>query len=151
MDLVIPVVADSEALELVQQGQRLLDEPAEDAQPAAVRRVPPAISVAIARPDSRIRCGSESYARSPFTFFGFRSGAPTLPPIGGIESISGSNCVTSWRFAPVSFAASGTPPASTTRWCFDPFFLRSTGLGPVFSPRASHGRSRSRRSPARGQ
>ena len=41
MDGVGTVVADSQALELVHQGQCLLDEPAVNAQAAAVRRSPP--------------------------------------------------------------------------------------------------------------
>jgi hypothetical protein len=33
-----------------------------------------------------------------------------------------------------TFAASGTPPASTARWCLEPFLPRSWGSVPLFSP-----------------
>jgi hypothetical protein len=146
VNLIVPVVTDPQALELVRRGQRLLDEPAEDAQPAAVRRVAPgdlagdrlarqrhAVAVRVVRPVAH------DHARLA------ERRAPGRPRTAGIASTSGSSCVTSWRLAPVSLAASGTPLASVAKWCLEPFFLRSTGLGPVFSPRASHGRSRSRR------
>jgi hypothetical protein len=54
-----------------------------------------AISVAIARPDSAMRCGSESYPRSAVTRCGLCSGAPGSPRTFGMASISGSSCVTS--------------------------------------------------------
>ena len=75
-------------------------------------------------------------------------GRPRRQPTGPTLSTSGSNCVTSWRLAPVSVKATGVPRASVSRWCLEPFFLRSTGLFPVFFPRASHGRKSSR--PRRG-
>ena len=41
--------------------------------------------------------------------------------------------VTSWRLPPVSVTASGTPLASTIRWCSEPGG-RGTGDGPTWSP-----------------
>jgi hypothetical protein len=39
--------------------------------------------------------------------------------------------VMSLRFPPVKVTASGTPAASTSRWCLEPVRARSTGEGPV--------------------
>lgn len=38
------------------------------------------------------------------------------------------------RLPPVRVIASGSPPASVSRWCFEPARARSTGDGPVWSP-----------------
>jgi hypothetical protein len=43
----------------------------------------------------------------------------------------------SLRFPPVSVTASGTPAASTNRWCLEPVRARSTGEGPVRPPSKS--------------
>ena len=48
--------------------------------------------------------------------------------------ISGMSWVMSLRLPPVRITASGIPLASVIRWCFEPGFARSTGLGPVWSP-----------------
>ncbi len=53
--------------------------------------------------------------------------------IAGIASMSGNNCVTSWRFAPVKLIESGTPFASVATWCLEPGRARYTGW-PVFVP-----------------
>ncbi len=55
---------------------------------------------------------------------------PRTPRLGGIASISGSNWVTSLRFAPVRIALTETPLASTRMWCLEPNRARSVGFGP---------------------
>ena len=42
------------------------------------------------------------------------------PATGGTRSSSGISCVTSLRLPPVSDQASGSPVASTRRWCLEP-------------------------------
>lgn len=48
-----------------------------------------------------------------------------------IASTSGSSWVTSFRFAPVRIALTGTPLASTRIWCLEQGRPRSVGFGPV--------------------
>jgi hypothetical protein len=57
-----------------------------------------------------------------------------LPAAGPMPSTSGSSWVTSLRLPPVNVAASGSPLASTIRWCLEPVRPRSTGEGPVRAP-----------------
>ncbi len=80
------------------------------------------------------RPGSVSYPRSPCSEAGFDFGCPGLPFTAGIATASGINSITSFTLAAVRCATSGMPLASTKRWCFEPSFRRSTGLGPVSSP-----------------
>src|SRR5687768_11500855 len=115
VDVITLVESRTKPAELVQQRDRLLDDVTEDAQPAAVRLAVAREVGADASPESAMRCRSLSYARSPCTRPGLRSGAPGTPRTGGIASTSGSNCVTSCALAPVSVAANGTPLASTAK------------------------------------
>ncbi|WZU35179.1 hypothetical protein Rruber_04687 [Rhodococcus ruber] len=43
----------------------------------------------------------------------------------------GCSMTLSWVFAEVTAVTSGMPSASERMWIFEPFFPRSTGLGPV--------------------
>src|SRR5581483_4877208 len=137
--------------ELMQQRLGLLNQVAKDAKPAPVRLSASRDggSDAAAREDHpSVVVVVRPVAHHVLWLAQWRAG---LAADGGIASTSGINCVTSCVLAPVRMLARGTPPASTTRWCLEPDFLRSTGLGPVFSLRAPHGRKPSRRRLARSR
>ncbi|ALL71384.1 transposase (plasmid) [Paraburkholderia caribensis MBA4] len=69
----------------------------------------------------------------------------------GIASTSASNCVTSWAFAAVRMALTGTPLASTRMWCLESGRARSVGFGPVFRPPQLLALTRNRRQHARSR
>src|SRR5688572_7709978 len=84
-------------------------------------------------PNRDIRRFSSWQARSPIV--------PRLEERGAALAVDGQDGIRQWisrvtalAFAAVTSAASGVPAASTARWCLEPFFLPSAGLGPVFSP-----------------
>jgi hypothetical protein len=112
----------------VEPGEGALDDPAVAAEAGAVRRVASCdlgrdAALAELAAMSGIVVGAVGGDR-----VGRRRGRPTLPRTGGTRSTSGISCVLSWRLPPVSRQASGIPPASTRRWCLEPFLARSTGL-----------------------
>src|SRR4051812_337668 len=53
-----------------------------------------------------------------------------------------SSSLKSLRLAPATESATGTPPPSTSKERLAPILPRSTGLGPVFSPRQRRFRDR---------
>ncbi len=57
--------------------------------------------------------------------------------IEGIASTSGKACCESWRLAPVSLTARGTPRPSQIRWRLLPGLALSVGLGPVCPPKTA--------------
>jgi len=70
-----------------------------------------------------------------------------LPGTGTTPSTKGRSWVTSLRCPPVNVIANGSPPASVSRWCFEPVRARSTGEGPVWSPPKALGCGWSQRRP----
>src|ERR1044072_2894347 len=121
-------------VELVEEGEGLLDDVAEFAQALDVRG-------ALAGDDRHDpACAQftvdyrESYALSPRMDSGRRRGWPGRPATGGMPSTRTRVCVVSLTFAAVVMTWSGVPIPSQTRWCLLPVFRRSTGDGPVASP-----------------
>ena len=145
MDLGATVVADEQPLELVQPGEGALDHPTGTAEAGAV--------LGLAAGDLRFDPAAAKLVPVRIVVIAAVGRDPVGPPswpadlaaTGGIRSRSGISWVTSFRLPPVSVQASGIPVASTTRWCFDPFLARSTGLGPVADPLLSPARDWSRR------
>ena len=114
MDVDAPLPADAQAAELVQPTDRPLDRPTPHPKPAAVRRA--------AAGD--VRADRAARQRQPVAVVvvpavgdyapRLPQRRPRLPRTGGIALTSGISCVLSWRLAPVTVAASGTPSAVTT-------------------------------------
>ena len=84
---------------------------------------------------------------SACSFSGRFLGRPRGLLIGETASTASSSILESWTFAAVCLTASGTPPASTTRWRFEPCLPRSVGFGPVLSPPGGGHRRRVERGP----
>ena len=133
MDVGAAFIPGAQPLERVQPGEASFDHPALLAQTRAVRDAvagDPRSDVASGQPptvDAVVVAAANSSR-------GLRRGRPRLPRIGGTASTSGMSWVTSLRLPPVSVTASGTPPASTIRWCLEPGRPRSTGEAPTWAP-----------------
>ncbi len=115
MDVSAALVAHPQPAELVQPSQGPLHHPAVNPQPAAVFGAPPSQGW-------RDVAGPQFLAMLPRVIgpvgvqsFWPATGTAPLPRTGGTASTRGSNCVTSWRLAPVRIADSGVPlaPVST--------------------------------------
>lgn len=125
------LVADPQALELVEPGEGPLYHPASAAEARAVddtsagdEGLDPALPqqaavlVVVVAPVSEEPLGPVARAS-------------TTARIRGIAFRSGISCVTSCRFPPVRDTASGVPRRSTITWCLEPGRPRSTGDGPT--------------------
>ncbi len=128
------VVADSHPTQSLEPTDGPLDHPADFPQAAAVRRPPlgdvrldaqpgqyPPRRVAVVAPVGVQRIGQ------------------FLGPSGlalDLGKVSTNGMISRWslRLASAVWMANGTPCRSTYSVCFEPFFPRSTGLGPVCSP-----------------
>jgi len=132
-------VADGQAAELVQPGQRALHHPTMPSQ-ALAGRAPFAgkpTGDAAAPQVVPTPLGGVGLVRVPLGR-GFR-GRPNGRLIGAIASTIVSNSVPSFTFAAERRMASGMPGAATTPWRFVPGWPRSVGLRPVASPPRSPG------------
>ena len=78
-------------------------------------------------------------------------GRPLSPCKSGMASTSESACCESFRLAPVSWMARGTPRPSQIRWRLLPSLARSVGFGPVCSPQKLPGSNYRPRRPATNQ
>jgi hypothetical protein len=130
VDVGAALVADREATKAVEPGDRAFDHPPTGAEAAAMRRAP-------ARQDRRdparpetVTVRWELWPRSPWSASGRRRVCARRPRTAGKASTIGSRWVMSLTLATVTCATSGTPRASTMRWCLEPFLRRSVRRGP---------------------
>ncbi len=137
--------ADGEALELMEEGEGLLDDVAELAQPFDVR-------AALAGDDRQDPAFAE-FAAVGVGVVALVSEEGLRVAGGGMPSTRARVWVTSLTLAAVVMTLSGVPRPSQIRRCLLPVFRRSTGDGPVPAPPFRPGRGNRRRmlwtSPAR--
>ncbi|NKA10412.1 hypothetical protein GO298_03658 [Ralstonia solanacearum] len=74
---------------------------------------------------------AKSYRLSAWSLLGRHRGRPVSPGTLGMASTRASNTTESWRLAPVTLSAKGTPRRSTARWRLLSSLPRSVGFGPV--------------------
>lgn len=90
---------------------------------------------------------AKSYRLSAWSLLGRHRGRP-VSPARGMASTRASNTTESWRLAPVTLGAKGTPRRSTARWRLLSSLPRSVGFGPVCClPRSRYRRAVDARSP----
>jgi hypothetical protein len=147
VDVGAPLISHTQTSVLVKPGDGALDHPALSAEARAVRIAGPGnpdphpAAVHLLAGGARMvgAIAVDLSRSSP------RASAASFDRRNGVHHAT--KRVTSLTLAAVVSEANGFPLPQVIRWCLEPRFRRSTGLGPVRSPPQRHARGRSQPRP----